>query len=50
MDLFENDKVKSVKSNFDYKKPAFDIEFIIEFNDNYSEEELINYIHEKIKD
>lgn len=47
MDLFENDKIKSVKSNFDFNKPAFNIEFLIEYNENYSEQELIKYIKEK---
>ena len=28
MDLFENEKVKSIKSNFNYYKPAYNIEFI----------------------
>ena len=47
MDLFENDRVKSVKSNFDFKKPASNIEFIIEYDEGYEEEDLIKYIKEK---
>ena len=47
MDLFENDKIKSVKSNFDFKKPAFNIEFTIEYDEGYKKEELIKYIKEK---
>ena len=47
MDLFENEKIKSVKSNFDFNKPAFDIEFLIEYSKDYSEQELIQYIKEK---
>ena len=47
MDLFENKKIKSVKSNFEWNKPAFDIEFIIEYDENYTEKELIDYIKEK---
>lgn len=47
MDLFENKKIKSVKSNFNYNVPAFNIEFIIEYDEEYSEEELLNYIKEK---
>ncbi len=47
MDLFENDRIKSVRSNFDFKMPAFNIEFIIEYDDKYNEEELIKYIKEK---
>lgn len=49
MDLFENKKIKSVKSNFDYRAPAFNIEFIIEYDKDYKEEELIEYINEKYK-
>lgn len=48
MDLFENDKIKSVKSNFDFNKPAFNVEFIIEYSENISEQELIKYIKEKM--
>ena len=47
MRLFENDKIKSVKSNFDYHMPAYNIEFIIEYDEKYKEEELIEYIKEK---
>jgi len=46
-DLFENEKIKSVKSNFDYNKSNFDIDFIIEYDENYKEEDLIKYIKEK---
>ena len=46
MDLFENDKIKSVKSNFDFKMPAFNIEFTIEYDEKYKEEDLIKYIKE----
>ena len=49
MDLFENKKVKSVKSNFDHTMPAFNIEFIIEYDETYTEKELIDYINEKYK-
>ena len=47
MDLFENDKIKSVKSNFDFNKPAFNVELLIEYSENYSEQELTEYIKEK---
>ena len=47
MDLFENDKIVSVKSNFDLKMPAFNIEFIIEYEEKYEEKKLIKYIKEK---
>ena len=47
MDLFENDKIKSVKSNFDFNKPAFNVEFTIEYDEGYKKEELIKYIKEK---
>ncbi len=47
MDLFENDRIKSVRSNFDFRASAFNIEFIIEYDETYKEEELIKYIKEK---
>ena len=47
MDLFENERIKSVKSNYDYNKPAFNIEFEIKYDEKYSEKELIEYIKEK---
>ena len=47
MDLFENDKIKSIKSNFDFNKPAFNVEFLIEYDKKYNEEDLIKYIKEK---
>ena len=46
-DLFENEHIKSVKSNFDYQKPAFNIKFTIEYDKTYTKEELIKYIKEK---
>lgn len=49
MNLFENEKIKSVKSNFDYYKPAFNIEFIIEYDEKYNEKELIDYIKKMYK-
>lgn len=45
-ELFMNENIKSVKSNFKFSKPAFNIEFIIEYNENYSEIDLIKYIKE----
>ena len=47
MNLFENNKVKSVKSNFDIEKGFFNIEFIIEYIKDYKEQDLIKYIKEK---
>ena len=49
MDLFENKKIKSVKSNFDFNMPHYNIEFIIEYAKDYKEKELIEYINEKYK-
>ena len=46
MDLFENENIKSVKSNFDFNIPAFNIEFIIEYDKKYKEEDLIKYVKE----
>ena len=44
MDLFENDKIKSVKSNFDFNASAYDIEFIIEYDFKYNEDEIIKLL------
>ena len=46
MDLFQNDNIKSAKSNFDFKMSPYNIEFIIEYNKDYKEQELIDYINE----
>ncbi len=46
-DLFDNEYVKSVKSNFNSKKFDFNIEFIIEYDEKYKKEDLIEYIKEK---
>ena len=45
-ELFKNEYIKSVESNFDFYKPAFNIELLIEYDKKYSREELINYILE----
>ena len=46
-DLFDNKYIKSVKSDFDFASPAFDVEFTIEYDKNYNEEELIKFLDEK---
>jgi copper chaperone CopZ len=46
--LFNNQNIKSVKSNYDYHKPLCDMEFIIEYNKDYNYEELDKYIKEEI--
>lgn len=43
-ELFKNNDIKSVKSNFEFNKPAFNIELRIEYNINCSEEEIVEYI------
>lgn len=48
-DLFDNEFVISVKSNFDFNKPAFNIEFFIGYSNDYDENKLLQYIKEKIK-
>lgn len=48
-DLFDNEFIISVKSNFDFHKPAFNIEFLIKYSNNYDENKLIQYIKEKTK-
>ena len=47
-DLFDNEFIISVKSNFDFNKPAFNIEFFIEYSFDYDESKLIQYIKEKL--
>ncbi len=47
MDLFENEKIKSVKSNFDEHNTVFNVEFIIEYDENCLEEDIIEYIKSK---
>lgn len=47
MDLFENSNIKSVNSNFNYNMPAFNIEFLIEYSEDYNEQKLIEFIKEK---
>jgi len=43
MKLFEKEFINSVKSNFDFYKPAFNVELEIEYI-NYTEDELIQII------
>lgn len=47
-ELYENNNIKSVKSNFEFDKPAFNIEFIIEYNENCNKQEIIKYIKDKL--
>lgn len=46
--LFKNKKIKSVKSNFDLYNSPFDIELTIEYDEKYSEDELLNYIKKNV--
>ena len=48
-DLFDNEYINAVKSNFKYDEPAFNIEFIIEYDNSYSEDDLIKYIKDKYR-
>lgn len=47
-EIFEDNKIISFKSNYDIFKPAIDIKFEIEYDEKYSEEEVINFIKENI--
>ena len=40
MDLFENEFIKSVKSNFDFNKHPINVEFLIEYSNNYNINEI----------
>lgn len=46
-ELFLDDKVKSVKSNFGFNN-VHNIEFVIEYNKDYDERELIKFIKKNI--
>jgi copper chaperone CopZ len=43
-ELYEQKYIKSVKSNFDFNVSAYDIEFIIEYDSKYNEEEIIKLL------
>lgn len=48
-DLFNNDKIISFKSNYNPNYPQnLDLNFIIEYTEDYSEEKLIDYINNNI--
>lgn len=46
-ELFMNDNVKSVNSNFDFNN-MYNIELVIEYNKDYSESELIEFIKKNV--
>ena len=46
--LFENKFVNSVKTDYKFDKPLYNIEFIIEYDNTYEEIKLIEYINEEI--
>lgn len=45
-EMFNNNKIYSVKTNFDVYNPAINIEFNIEYSDKLSKEEVIKFIEE----
>lgn len=47
-EIFEDNKIVSFKSTYDICNPAIDIKFEIEYDEKYSEEEVINFIKECI--
>ena len=49
MDLYLNKKIKSVITNFDSIKQVREVEFIIEYSEDYNEKKLIEYIKDKYK-
>ncbi len=42
--LFNNQFIKSVNTNFSFDKPAFNIEFIIEYEENLNPDKIIKLI------
>lgn len=47
-DLFYRKEINSVKSNFDLKEPAYNVELEIEYDKNYKEEDIIKFIKDNI--
>ena len=47
MDLFENEKIKSVTSNFDLAKRTINTEIIVEYKD-YNEQEVVDLINQSL--
>lgn len=43
-ELFDNDSIISVESNFSLDKPVYDIEYIISYKDTYSEKQLVDFL------
>ena len=46
-ELFMNDNVKSVNSNFDFNN-FYNIELVVEYNKDYNKEELIEFIKNNV--
>ncbi len=46
--LFDNDNIVSVESNFSLDKPAFDIEYVICYDDTVGEKEIFDYIQNSL--
>ena len=46
-ELFMNDNVKSVKSNFDFNN-MYNVELVIEYNKDYSESDLVEFIKKNV--
>ena len=44
--LFDNQFIKSVNTNFEFDEPAFNIDFVIEYEESLTEEKLIKLIKE----
>ena len=48
-DLYDNKNVKSVKSDFNFKSPALNVGFTIEYDKAYDKDELLDCIDDNIK-
>ena len=42
--LFDNEDIVAVNSNFSFNKPAYNIEYEIHFKDNIGEEAIIKFV------
>ncbi len=47
-EMFNNQNVKSLSSNFDFLKPALDIEINIEYSKDISEKDMLKYINDSL--
>ena len=47
-ELFENNNIKAVKSNYDFNRTSSDVNLEIEYNSDYKEKDLVKFLEEEI--